>query len=1606
MKRIFTYILLFLLLGGLVSCSDDVFEGPMREVPADGHLTLRYVIPEMETTHTRGLKDSDIDNLYLLIFNSAGNLVQVEDVSSMVSGASGTFEITLKSGIRKDGNLSFLLAANTPKDMDLAYFEGDGERPGLMGSEKNTITSIPTRLLQMPSHESGNEDTYLGMSGSATLSDILAFNAIPLYRSAAKVSVNMGKKNGSVLATEEIDGNTYYQRDEALPFNAYGTAVESSIFAGADHNNPKLGQSPSTVSVSESATVTDSSEKFIHATKNSSTGRAFVIVKAKFDNTDYYYRLDYLDGSGTPMDIKPNHWYQFVIKEVKGAGFATPREASNNPTSQNAGNIDWNVYDYVPRVMNSITDGINYLSVSDEVTHVGNLTGTNTATEECYVYILNRNNEYPTPKFSAANCSSDKAWLSVIAAEEITDEAWTSVPLDEHNGPADNPGVLYKITLQISNPSNTPPGSQTGKITVRWNGLTRTIPVFWDRSFDPSDIISSAMMQVYNGSAEETTWKQTDYFKFLAGSNTEAPQVWGVEAEANNGYDRNDGFHFPVLYGDNASNPWTYKYTVRFKNQTDNVYKWRFTMQTAEGTPDITVVKDNTTITVKEDTGNYDISTDSEGNKVMTCKLNNANGPLVELTFNSAAAGSIYGTGVLLVEVAPQGTNDWTEIPLNVYHTGFFHKDNSSHAIAGSMSNARPYTYYEVVEMAGYCWLDRNLGAHSSELYIERSNGQPQYGTTEGRGGYYYIAKQVNKAPQFYDGICPPGYQIPYSTDWNSVKLSSAFWTTDLGSYNTAYFVSGARYEDGTYKNVYFPKARFYDAATKAGDSLTGYYWSQTTATGFEKDEIGRWLRGFVIFGETSYYNNSRIDYNNISHNGYAMNIRAVRKHTESVNNHNYSFFVRGATHVYAYIENETGRVPVTTWPGTPIANYSSADMEYMNYSYSGAAAPEELKLIFNYKAANGSVVSVSKGDGHTAVITRDVSPSALAGWKASGDFAPNDGMTVSGGSPAVTALATTAVKTPSTDDNYYWIINRNDAQKVYFTNTEVSFAAPGVTYQIHGTMFNGEWDTSGSKVALTKESSSNVWKAHITTTRAGKFVIQALRNGEEYTAYKREGGDGNVTLGTPMQTSTSGGNYSLPAGEYTFSFNADTKELTVYDGNQPTGTLYRIHGNFNSKGWQSQDMSLENGKWVLKDVVVKSPSDNEKYEFGIIKTTYENPGTQDGWIASNDANNVVTVTLGSAMSTSNGKNFKVPGDGTYTFTYDPDNKKLTVTGTVKNIWLIGSMTGGGWNRDDDYKFTTTDGVTYTLTHAMTAGEEFKFYDGAYGEGHDLVYNNNQCTNNTYQLTYQNNINMALKYGGLVTFTLSNISEDFKSATLTISGCEEPVTLSGNKFGVRGQLWDGNNWQTKMMTDPTGTGKWVLKDVYVEANKDFGIGEWSSNEDGINDNNQVNWYEANSTGDQSVYAGYSKKLLKNSTDKKLKFSTAGVYSFEYNEITQTLTITAGTANNTYTLYWKRNNYNKNWDTFYHFGTNTPTPSSVTQETINGEVYNKVTFSSFNSQGSYIIKEESWGDWNNNSFITNDFYVNQSDFKNKYVTIIIGEIENDYRRNVSIKGERP
>ncbi|MDE6008855.1 MAG: starch-binding protein, partial [Muribaculaceae bacterium] len=605
--------------------------------------------------------------------------------------------------------------------------------------------------------------------------------------------------------------------------------------------------------------------------------------------------------------------------------------------------------------------------------------------------------------------------------------------------------------------------------------------------------------------------------------------------------------------------PWTYKYTVTFANPESQAYRWRIHIS-EDSDP---VIKERVKATLP---GSSASLTKSD----IISKEANEDGPTIELSMQSGSDES--GVGTLMVEVAPSGTNDWKEMPIAIYHTGFFHQDNSTYAVAGSIDTSKPYTYYGVVKIDNNRWLDRNIGAHSAELYIEQTDNIAQHGTIAGRGGYYYVAQQNNIDHVLYEGICPPGYQIPYITDWDAIRKSSNFITTNLGAYTTAYYVTDSKKSDGTNLSIYFSKSRYYDGANKAGDSTVGYYWSQTTATGFEKDERGRWMKSFVIFGEATQTSNARIDYSG-EKTGFAMSLRCVSKHDEITDTEQVNMFVRGATHVFAYSKNSAGeRVPVATWPGTPIANYNTADANYINYRYLGKTNAENLYLIFNYKGENGQIHSISK-DGSTAKITTDISPNDLEGWRAKGDDAPNN----SGDANHKTAIN-------EGNSLYYWNLFHSvkKKDKVILTTSEQPYVPVVTTYQIHGTIFGANWDEDGAKKPLTRNGTTNVWEGTFTVS-GGEFVIQMLEDGEESDAYRSQGGNSPIVLGaqTHCVTSTSNadGNFTLSAGTYRFIFNTSSRILIVIDPNadpratlnatDPVGSGYhRVFWDNSSKNW------------------------------------------------------------------------------------------------------------------------------------------------------------------------------------------------------------------------------------------------------------------------------------------------------------------------------------------------------------------------------------------------------------------------------------------------------
>ena len=942
-KRIFLYIAVMM---SLAACSDDIMDWRSEELSADGKLTVSFSVPQMKRVATRAeINDQAVNKITMLVFDGPnGNLKQVEEWNCVCTDGKVPAEtVTIKEGLRKNGNLAFYFVANSPITKN--------------GFEENQSLAQIKQIL--------NSDLISGssmvMSGKATLQDLLGMNTVSLIRHAAKVTV------------KSEDGKTSYL------FRVFGTASQSSILAGAENitDYPTEITFPNALAESEKEDVV-----YMHPTVNTGARYltdSYIIVKAKYGDKDYYYRLDFQNEKGV-LDILPNHYYEVkIIGAPKAAGYATPEEASKNPTPLSS---NWYIIDdHAPVVFNMISDGSHELGVSHIVFNNNPAFGS-TADLYVKVYSVDKSSEETDFKTDYEKLITfDKDWIRLDGIEEVTSGDNVIDAGAQKNG-----GRVYRITLKFLKSSDLTEATATGKVV--WMGLSREFKVEWNRVFDPSALLKSVKLTVTdNSGAVQWGIYQDDYFPFLRGNDGTGGQVWGVSAEDNNGVARDEGLHFPLHYGETGS-LWKYEYQIEFNDLGDGEkYDWSARMSGDAAVKSVTISTTSGTLT--------------------------GSGPKMKLTRACTGDDWDYGTGTLDIIVKKNGESVTYSVP--VYHTGFFHKDvvsgnitasegsNSKTVsiIEGTTDTSRPYTYYEVVSMGDRHWLDRNLGAHSAGLYIENSDGSAYVGENSSAGYYYRVgAYKKYGSPEMKTDICPPGYTYPTQMDLDEVRNSGNFSTAVVGNYNTA------SYRVSSEKTVYFPKARYYDSSNvKMGEARAGYYWTSTPATGTEKEEVGAWLKCLNFTGSATSYVNGEVVCPSVGKtsggtrnatNGFAMLVRCVNTQTRTNTYQKVNFYVKGATHVYLYTVDSNGvKTGVTTWPGKAIGTHNSVTSNYFNFLYETATInPNDLYVIFNYKDSNGQIHSYSaQADKTQFKYTTSEKPSDLVGWKVIGDPTPTAGI-------------------------------------------------------------------------------------------------------------------------------------------------------------------------------------------------------------------------------------------------------------------------------------------------------------------------------------------------------------------------------------------------------------------------------------------------------------------------------------------------------------------------------------------------------------------------------------------------------------------------------------
>ena len=930
MKRFFTYIFTILL---LAACSDDE-KYTVEPIGDDDTITFSISIPEPEKVVSRSEKPDEADerainDLSVLIYNADGtqllqSALNVTDFTTP-TGDNSTTKITVKlddEAKAYSGEATVYIIANAGAILETADISTTGKLKKVTYTTGSFVMSGKTK-------------------SKLTSADLLT-KPVTLYRTAAKFTIASAVgASGSSPAT----GASSFDPVSAALYNG---ATAGYVIAGAEKDLYVLSKGGST----QFKKGSDYLLLYTYPCESSKSANTCLVVGGKYKGIDAYYRIDLTENeTGNRLDINPNHWYEVHIKSVNSQGYPTADEAARHPSD-----IEVEIKDHAPTVLDMAFDGIRELGVTDSITK--GESNTATLTVKYYSDIAEEMNTVPTIK-------SDVNWITISA---------TGTPQPDDNG---GKVVEYTVTF-TEDATELGLGTLEGAITVTWQGLERKTAVEWVRPFNGKEICSTTTLTITptDGTGNKVI---TDYWIFLSGTGTEttaageAPKLFGAQPDDMGGKVRNAGFHFPVMYGKKnvttggkTQARWSYTYYVVTKLETS---KYTITPSLSDNYKDY--IKFNREA---DKDGCYAFTLTRDGNAVG----NDGSDGSKENDYN-------YYIGSLILSIEPISQREAPKIApkyvFDLYHTGFFHYDTGNHR---KDSHETGYYYYEVLPVDGATGkrtryiLDRNLGAKAAGMYIQTADGGSHVSSSEwpfgpgekSAGGYYEVADQGPDytGPKMYDNVCPPGYRVPQQRMWDAIRNSRNF-TTSQDRTSASYFRAEYKTAVDVERNgvteketIYFPKSRYMENGSMTGDANAGYYWSRTEAAGTEKDEIGRWLKSLQITGEVTSYINGNVQ-------TFGMSVRPINDIADNAEYNVISFNVWGATHIFLYTGDTKDKNYTTSWPGHAIGNSATADAKdssneplFFNFVYESTVyKAEDLKVIFNYVDADGKITTISE---------------------------------------------------------------------------------------------------------------------------------------------------------------------------------------------------------------------------------------------------------------------------------------------------------------------------------------------------------------------------------------------------------------------------------------------------------------------------------------------------------------------------------------------------------------------------------------------------------------------------------------------------------------------
>lgn len=648
--------------------------------------------------------------------------------------------------------------------------------------------------------------------GKISIDSLLKANpSVTMLRQCAKISLEIDK------------GIQSYFTNAGL--YVYNMATKAAI-APANYIEPKTDDLAESTDLSEEANPLDDDTATTVAVNETSAGKAMVIIKANYkdseghDREGYYKVALYKDANKTTQyALLRNHHYTIKVTKVNDYGFSTLEEAKKSLPENR---LEVEVVDDNPEITQMIACKDYELGVSDcpEI---------NANTTEATVTIVTTLPKATSSDDKLYGVQKNASWITACDQETEND---TPVP-----GRKSSKGKKYTLKLTLTK-NDQSENSRTGIITVTSGDLSLDITIkqagFDFRKDDPERPVT---MQHNNSTVAD------NYFKWL-------DTVQGITPAEMQGAVRNDGLHFCVGTANIT-------YLIPY---LDGDFK----------------INDDSRIKVEKDNGNWKVSlTNTTANKELwKSSFTIINKAGIKITY------PVYHTGIF--HKIDESSNIYKDYQLakNGDNTkkvkGWFYYGVVK--VQGKKADETTTTYY---------MLDRNLGASNNGFYAPDVVALEK--NKKAIGGYFCISKKQSTSDANQDlssALAPEGYTIPTDAVFeelvNAGNLEVVPQSTSLGE---TYNCVRIKTVDSELPYIYLPMGGFLEGESHK-NPIHVNLWTKTLLSGTQgfgtnSPEYGFWYRYFDVYNKRIGLSNMRfVSGSNGMNNGRykAMPIRLILK--------------------------------------------------------------------------------------------------------------------------------------------------------------------------------------------------------------------------------------------------------------------------------------------------------------------------------------------------------------------------------------------------------------------------------------------------------------------------------------------------------------------------------------------------------------------------------------------------------------------------------------------------------------------------------------------------------------------------------------------------------